>query len=361
MSKKILSSREGMTADWFTSMLQDAGALKSGRVENVELEPFGGGVMTNMVRATLHYTAAENAPSSLLVKYPSDDEGSRGVAQLMGLYELEVCFYRDMAALLPGLRLPRCYLAEIEEASGRFTLVLEDCSADTKPGTMLSTLSPAECSAALGELANFQAPLWNAPALSDVPWLNNPVRTLAIFDAIPAGLAPFLARFGNALDPDHVKMFEAVLPLAGKWARSWQPPKVLQHGEFRSGNILLGVNAGAPAVTMIDFQTVRVGPPGIDAAYFMGGSMPAEDRRRMERDVIRDYHACLLGAGVEGFNWDACWKSYREGAMYGVYLLVGMAGQVESSERNDRIILGLTRQLATMAIDLEAPKAAGML
>lgn len=361
MPNKIVTSPDAMTAEWFTSVLGEAGVLNGSRVESVELKPFGGGVMTSMVQAKLSYAGASEAPDSVLVKYPSDDEGNRGIAQLMGLYELEVRFYRDVAPRLPRLSLPRCYCAEIEEASGRFTLVLEDCSSNTKPGTMLSTLSFAECSAALGELANFQAPLWNSPTLSEIAWLSDPTRTLAIFDAIPAGLEPFLARFGDALDPDHVKMFESVLPLAGKWVRSWQAPKVLQHGEFRSGNILLGATADAPAVTMIDFQTVRVGPPGVDPAYFMGGSMPAEDRRKMERDVIKDYHARLLSAGVEGFNWDTCWRSYREGAMYGVYLLVGMAGQVESSERNDRVILGLTQQLATMAMDLEAPKAAGLL
>ena len=361
VSNNIVNGVEGMSAEWFTTVLRDAGALPAGRVDHAELEPFGGGVMTSMVRAKLSYADAGAGPASLLVKYPSDDEGNRGIAQLMGLYELEVRFYRDVAPRLPRLSIPRCHFAEVEEQTGSFTLVLEDCSANTKPGTLLSTLSVDECAAALGELANFQAPLWNSPVLTEIAWLKDPTRTLGIFDAIPAGLEPFLARFGNALDPDHVRMFEAVLPLAGKWVRSWREPTVLQHGEFRSGNILLGTTADAPAVTMIDFQTVRIGIPGVDPAYFMGGSMPVDDRRKMERDVVRDYHARLLSAGVKGFSWDDCWKSYREGAMYGVYLLVGMAGQVEASERNDRVILGLTQQLASMAMDLDAPKAAGLL
>ncbi|MCY1303227.1 hypothetical protein D9M70_529230 [compost metagenome] len=106
---------------------------------------------------------------------------------------------------------------------------------------------------------------------------------------------------------------------------------------------------------------MRVGPPGVDLAYFMGGSMPTEDRRKIEPEVIREYHQRLVSAGVEGFDWDACWKSYCEGAMYGVYLLVGMAGQVEPSERNDRVILDLVRQMADMALDLKAPEVAGLL
>lgn len=360
MTNNIVTRREGMTAEWFTALLRDAGALRSGRVSSVELEAFGGGVMTNMVRARLGYADASDAPTSLLVKYPSDDEGNFGIAKVMGLYELEVRFYRDIAPRLPSMSIPRCYAAQLEENTGRFTLALEDRSAGTQPGTHMSTVTQEQCSAVFRELAHFQAPLWNSPLLSEIAWLNDSRRTLGIFDAMSAGLEPFLARFGKLLAADHIELFETVLPRAGEWARSWKAPRVLQHGEFRAGNVLFGTTAEAAPVTVIDFQTVRVGPPGVDPAYFMGGSMPAADRRKMERAIIKEYHERLLSAGVTGFDWDACWKAYREGAMYGVYLLVGMAGMVEPSERNDKVIMSLVQQFATMALDLEAPQAAGL-
>jgi len=349
-----------MTAEWFTSLLGDAGILAGGRVEKVELEPFGGGIMTNMVRAKLTYSGTSGAPATMLVKYPSEDEGNFGIAQIMGLYELEVHFYRDIAPRLPDLSTPRCYFAHLDEKTGRFTMALEDLSAITKPGIMLNTLTRDECAAVFGELVNFQAPLWNSPALAEFDWLYNPKRTLAVFDAMPAGLESFLKRFGHGLEPDQVKLIESVLPLAGKWVRSWQAPAVLQHGEFRAGNVLFGTTADAPPVTIIDFQTVRVGPPGVDPAYFMGASLRTEERRNMERDVIKEYHQRLVKAGVGDFDWDACWKSYREGALYGVFLYVGMSGQVESNERNDQYILDLIQRISTMALDLESAKVAGL-
>lgn len=361
MKDKLVSTLDGMTAGWFTSILKSNDFLDGSEVERVELEPVGGGVMTNMVRARLFYTKPCSAPASLLVKYPSEDEGNLGIAQLMGLYELEVRFYRDIAALLPALSIPACYCAQLDESGGRFNLVLEDLSESTKSGAMMTSITAAECSAVFKELVNFQAPLWGSRALSKFDWICDPTRTLQIFDAIPAGLDPFLARFEHALNPEHVQLFKLVLPLADKWVRSWSSPEVLQHGEFRSGNILMGTAPGARPVTIIDFQTVRVGPPGIDPAYFMGASMPTEMRREIEVDIIKEYHQGLVAAGVENFDWDACWKSYCEGAMYGVYLLVGMAGQVESSEQNDRVILSLVERLAAMAIDLESPKVAGLL
>lgn len=361
MTNKFVSTLDGITAEWIGSLLRDSGVLGGGTVESIELETVSGGVMTCMVRAKLKCSNTSTAPASVLIKYPSEDEGNLGIAQLMGLYELEVRFYQDIAPLLPALSIPRCYSAQLDEASGRFNLVLEDLSVGTKSGATMNSISADECSAVFRELASFQAPLWNSQALSGFDWLNNIARTHALFDAIPAGLEPCLARYEHVLDPEHVKLFRAVLPLAGQWVRSWRAPSVLQHGEFRSGNILFGTAAGVPPVTVIDFQTVRVGPPGIDPAYFMGASLPTEERRKIERGVLKEYHQRLVAAGVEGFDWDACWKSYCEGAMYGVYLLVGMAAQVEPSEQNDRVVLNLMQRLAAMAIDLDSAKVAGLL
>ena len=45
--------------------------------------------------------------------------------------------------------------------------------------------------------------------------------------------------------------------------------------------------------------------------------------------------------------------------MYGVFLFVGMASQVESTERGDRVIADQIRRYADMALDLDAPHAAG--
>src|SRR5262249_42573155 len=114
-------------------------------------------------------------------------------------------------------------------------------------------------------------------------------------------------------------------------------------------------------VAVIDFQTVRLGPPGVDPAYYLGSALPTEDRRGAERELIAEYHEQLLRGGVEGFDFNACWDNYREGAMYGVLLFVGMAGQVPSTKRGDRLIAAQIRRYADMALDLDAPTAADLM
>ncbi|MGY4103732.1 phosphotransferase [Nocardia sp. R16R-3T] len=298
-------------------------------------------------------------PASVVVKYPTDDQGSLGLALAMGMYELEVRFYRDVAPLVTNMSIPKRYLSERDEATGMFTLVLEDLSG-SRPGDVLTQCSTDECSAVLAELVAFQAPLWNSPATAAMDWLADPRRTLGVFDSLAAGLEPFIERFGPRLDPAHVDLFQRVLPKAGQWVRSWAVPTVVQHGDFRSDNIMFGNTPGAAPVTVIDFQTIRQGPPGLDAAYFLGSSLATKVRRSIEADLVREYHGRLVAAGVEGYDFDACWKSYREGALYGVFLFVGMASRVESTERGDLVIIDQIRRYADMVIDLDAVTVGGI-
>ena len=350
MLSQIVIGADALSADWFTSVLGST-------VTDVEIEPVGGGLIARMVRARLHYDADTDAPDSVVVKFPTDDQGSLGLALAMGMYELEVHFYQDVAPHLGEMSIPRCYLAEHDPSSGMFTLVLEDLSGVTKPGDVLTPCTLDECAAALSELAKFQTPLWNSAAMQQLDWLTDSRRTLGVFDSLPAGLEPFIARFGAALAPEHVELFKSVLPKSGEWVRSWTAPTVVQHGDFRSDNLLFGVGAESAAVTVIDFQTIRLGPPGLDPAYFLGSSLATEDRRAHERDLIAGYHAQL---GVTDYSFDECWSAYRAGAMYGVFLFVGMASQVESTERGDRVIVNQIKRYADMAIDLDAPGAAGL-
>ena len=349
---EIVSDSGELTADWFTAALGTP-------VSAAEIEPVEGGLIARMARARLSYEDGNEGPESVMVKYPTDDEGSFGLAVATGMYELEVSFYRDVAPLITA-SIPTSYFAEYDPESHAFTLVIEDFTGRARPGDVLTLSTLDEAAAVLKQLVGLQAPTWNNRKLQELQWLANPARTLGMFDQFPLGLEPFVERFGSALEPNHVKLFESVLPRSGEWARSWQPPTVVQHGDFRTDNILFGEGPDEPPVTIIDFQTVRLGPPGLDVAYFVGASLSTEDRRSRDRDLITGYHDELLAAGVEGFDFDACWQSYGEVALYGVFLFVGLASQVESTERGDQVIAEQIRRYADMALDLEAPQAAGL-
>lgn len=356
----IVGGPDDLTASWFTEVLRSAGALAGdASVTAVETEPVGQGVMARSQRARLTYEPSDTGPPSLVVKYATDDQGSLGVAQAMRLYATEVAFYNDVAPSVTA-NIPSCYLAEHDEGSGAFTLLLEDLATTTRPGDAMTLLAPDEVAAVLTELVGLQAPTWNDPNLRQLPWLADDRVTIGMFDQFSQGLSSFVDRFKDKLDDSHVALFERVLPKSGEWARSWGDPTVLQHGDFRTDNLMFGKSDSDPAVTVIDFQTARLGPPGVDAAYLLGASLSIENRRAHDRELIEAYHQQLQDAGVQDFDFDACWQSYREGALYGVFLFVGMAGQVESTERADRMIADQIARFASMALDLESDKAAGL-
>src|SRR5581483_4746193 len=232
----IVTSTAEMTADWFNDILSAAGATGGARVTRAATAPIGGGAIARMVRATLTYDGPTSGPESVVVKFPSDDPGSRGLAKALGMYEVEVSFYRDVAPLVPEMSIPHCLAAEADAGSGMFTLVLEDLSSVTAPlanvGAGSSTQDMlAACEAALAELVKFQAPLWNSPRVAKLDWLSDPRRAIGMFDAMGQGLEPFLARFGGSLDPEHVAFFRTYLPRAGEWVRGWSAPTVVQHGD----------------------------------------------------------------------------------------------------------------------------------
>jgi len=351
----VVTNCDELTPEWFTQAL---GAQRS-TVTDVQIDHVGGGAMCRMVRATLTWDTTDSGPESVIVKFPTSDEGTLGLARAMRMYELEVRFYRDLLPLLDDVNTPSCHLAALDEATGAFTLILEDLCGRSRPGDVLVESTNDECSAVLAELAHLQGASWNSPATAAMQWLADHQRTVKVFDSMPAGLEPFLTRFGHALEPDQVTLFETVIPHAGKWIRSWDGPSVVQHGDLRTDNILFSLEP-VPQATIIDFQTVRLGPPGVDPAYFLGSSLSTETRRTSERALLTEFHNRLSATGVASYDFNACFRAYREGALYAVYLFCGLASQVASSERVDRVIADQTRRYADMALDLEAPQLAGL-
>lgn len=358
MTTHIVTGPEGLTPAYFTTVLRRSGDLDPGVVVvGLERESIGNGLMARSQRVTLAYDTPGAGPASVVAKYASEDPGSFAVARAARLYESEVAFYRDVAPSVTA-HIPRCHLAEHDPASGMFTLVIEDLTARARPGDALTLLTPDDADHITGELVGLQAPTWDDPQLQSLPWLTDRAPTEAMFDQFAQGTQPFVARHRHNLDHDHVRFFESVLPRAGDWIRSWSHPLVFQHGDFRTDNFMFGRTPGDPRVTVIDFQTGRLGPPGVDLAYMIASTLSEQDRREHDRDLVHRYHQRLVSAGVTGFDLDACWQSYREGALYAIFLWVGMSAGLESTERGDRMIAEQIARFANMAIELDSARAA---
>jgi len=92
-----------------------------------------------------------------------------------------------------------------------------------------------------------------------------------------------------------------------------------------------------------------------DVACFMVTSVPVEDRRRLERGALEDYHDIVCRMAASSPTFEECWRSYRQhmpGAL--VACVVGCGGfEMADRERRRLATAPLRRTLAAIE-DLDA-------
>jgi phosphotransferase family enzyme len=353
----IAESLEDLTPDWFTRILRASGTIGvDTSVTSVDVHQIGNGQLGSVARVTLEYDNAGDAPASLVVKQPSLDAGSRGVGVAMGVYRSEACFYEEIAPLI-DMHTPALHWGALEEETGRFTLVLDDLSPGADAGDMLAGATDKQTSLAISELVALQAPLWDDPRLRRLPWLGGLGSTRMLFGAVPSAIEKFKERFGERIEPHHMALVEALAPRAPEvFDVVWKPPFVVAHGDYRLDNMLFGRVPWAPPLTVIDWQTTCLAPPGLDVAVFLASSVNAQTRRATERGLIEEYVDGLAAAGVRGFGYAAAWESYRAASLSPFLLSVFTSVTLQQTERGDAMWTQLLRGSADLVADTEAAR-----
>lgn len=353
----IAETLEDLTPDWFTRVLRAGRTIGTDTsVTSVDVHQIGTGQLGSVTLATLEYDSATDAPASLVVKQPSLDAGSRGVGVAMGVYRSEVRFYEEIAPLV-DLHTPALHWGALEEETGRFTIVLDDLSPRADAGDMLACATAEQASLAIGELVALQAPMWDDPRLRQLPWLGNLGSTRMLFGAVPAAVEKFKERFGERIEPHHMALVEALAPRAPEVVDAvWKTPLVLAHGDYRLDNMLFGNVPSAPPLTVIDWQTTCLAPPGLDAAVFLASSVDTDTRRATERRLLEEYVDGLAAAGVRGFGYTDAWESYRAASLSPFLLSVFTSITLEQTERGDAMWTQLLRGAAEVVADTEAAR-----
>jgi hypothetical protein len=124
------------------------------------------------------------------------------------------------------------------------------------------------------------------------------------------------------------------------------------HIDFRLDNLLIDEAVDPPRVAVVDWQSMVVGSPLSDVAYFLGASLLPEVRRPIEQELVREYHAGLLAAGVRDYSWEQCWTDYRRGAFAGFAVTVIASTIVVETERGNEMFTVMARRHARHALDL---------
>jgi hypothetical protein len=343
-----------ITPELVTRCLREAGHEKA-EVRALRAARIGTGQIGQCIRYALDFAGDPGgAPRSLVGKFPSDDPLSRQTGVTLRNYWKEVSFYRELRPRL-GIRTPRCYLARIEGQGPEHVLLLEDL-APARQGDQLAGCSPEVARAAVRELVGLHAPTWRDDSLRGIEWLGAPDATLVQIGRLlyRSQLPAFLARFRERLAPDEAALIERVAASQGPPFEPLGDVFAVTHVDYRLDNLLIDETTSPPTIGVVDWQSLTLGSPLADVAYFLGAGLLPEVRRSVEREIVADYHRALLAAGVAGYPWERCWNDYRRGVFAGFAVTVVAAPLVQQTERGDEMFTAMARRHARHALDLRS-------
>ncbi|MFI5719165.1 phosphotransferase [Nocardia sp. NPDC051750] len=333
-----------LTPGWLATVL--------GRpVREVTAEPVGTGQIGSVYRLRL---TGDGVPDRLLAKLPAADPGTR--AMLAGAYRQEVRFYTEIAGTVT-VRTPRCHHAEIHGDGAEFVLLLEDL-APARQGDQIAGCPVTEAHPAVANLAGLHAPRWCDETLLDIEGFsrNGPEEAGTLAELYGPTTEIFLDRLGDRLSPEDHDTVRACGDTIADWLIARPERFGLVHGDYRLDNLLFG--AGEPAqVTAVDWQTVNLGLPARDLAYFITTSLDPDARRTAEKALVATYHRRLVELGVRDYPLDDCLQDYRFAALQGPLVALFGAAYGTPTERGDAMFATMVRRSCAAIRDLDSLSA----
>ena len=339
---------------WLSNVLQQAG-FAGATVNRFTAEDVGTGQVGRCIRYSMEFDASTDpeVPRSLVAKFTSDDPVSRQTGKDMKTYLTETHFYQEIAPRVQ-ISVPRCYYAHIDEEGLNHLILMEDM-APGEQGDQIAGCSVAVARQAVLELVGLHGPTWRdrrwfdlLGSTADGPFAD----TRTLFRTMLPG---FAERFTARLSEPHMDFINAIgraedCPMFNLINENF----ALEHYDYRLDNVLIDQTVEPARVTAVDWQSVRVGKPLNDVAYFLGSALEPEVRRAEEQAILKEYYAGLVDCGVTNYSFEQCFEDYRKGVFAGFAVTVIAAVVVQQTERGDEMFTTMARRYAQMAIDLNA-------
>ncbi len=332
---------EEITPGWLTEVLgYEVNSFTSDRV--------GAGQTGASYRLALD---TERGAETLVAKVAAGDPAARGGVS-MG-YAAEVQFYASLRDSV-DIHTPDCRYAAIAADNLRFTLLLEDLS-PRRPGVQAEGCSVDMARGALRNLAGLHAPRWNDASLYTLAFpmtIDNAEAAAGLAQITEMAAAEFVNRYAIQLGEEDAATLTAAAAAVGRWVLASPQPFALLHGDYRLDNLMFG--ADPQDVVALDWQTISVGPPARDLAYFLGTGLAVELRRAAEKELVAVYHGELLRRGVADYSLDQCFADYRLGQLQAPMITtIGcIYAPRERSDASDAMFLAMARRSCAAIRDL---------
>lgn len=341
MQAPIPSRPADVTAEWLGSALSRTGAPVT--VTSAETTPVGTGQTGATYRVAVAYADPQpGLPATFIIKLPSQDDTVRERVALG--YRSEHAFYTTMADRV-AVPMPRCYHCEIGSDGADFVLLLADMS-PAEQGDQLAGCTGAEARLAVAALAGLHGPTWCDPALDGLPGVVMPrpdadgAKGFGDIAAMASDIT--VDKLGDRMTAQDRETLSGAMTRVTPWLLAATDRFALLHGDYRLDNLLF--DPDRTRVSVVDWQTLGVGLPARDLAYFTATSVPPDERAATEPDLVRAYHEALTGHGVQGYSFDQCWQDYRLAVVQAPLITALGFAFASSTERGDEMALTMLRR-----------------
>jgi aminoglycoside/choline kinase family phosphotransferase len=319
-----------LDASWLASQLILDGDFQ------LATEPIGSGQVASCHRLTL--TSSDGSIVNVIAKTPSLDETSKATAALQRLYIRETSFYGQLAKLI-STRTPECFYVAHDD-DNNFLLLLEDMA----PARVVDQFDGLDFETAkhgLRQLAGLHGPTAGLVELRRASWLDGVAETLRpLYSAIlPSLFQDFLIRYRELDDAttDFVRYLGENLSAFSDYTPH---TACVTHGDFRTDNLLIDAQDAEVPLCVVDWQTVGVGSPMLDVAYFLTTSLSTSDREAHEDELLAFYLKELAAFNVV-LPASIARAEFARYTLQPVVMLVAAAVLVERTERGDRMFLSM--------------------
>ena len=335
-----------MSVEWLTAALNQAGY--PGAVESFTAESIGTGQVGENVRFSL---SGKEIPASVVGKFPSADPVSRQTGIDQQNYLREVYFYQHIRSTV-DVQTPRVLFTNVDPRSHDFILLMEDLAPGLQ-GDQLAGCTVDQAALALEQLARLQGPRWGDTSLASHPLFNGGYskETAALVQGLYRMLEPgFLERYKNRLASSDQEVVKRVGERLAEYHDAWDGAAAFVHIDFRLDNMMFG---GPYPLAIVDWQSISIGCPLMDASYFMGTSLDPERRAAEESRLLRHYLDVLASYGIEP-GFDSCFHAYRNYAPAGLIMAVIASMIVGETERGNDMFMAMAQRSIRMCEDLDA-------
>jgi Phosphotransferase enzyme family len=325
-----------VTPEWLSAALSER--RESVEVSDVDIVAIGTGQTGATFRVTASYaTDPGDLPQTFVIKLPAQDDAVRD--RVVIGYRSECTFYATVADRV-RVPTPQCFYCEISADSMDYALLLAD-QAPAVQGDQIAGCGEQEARLAVVALAGLHGPSWCDPFWLDLPGMGFPrpdeASAKGLGDVAKMSADITLEKLGARMSADDRDTFTTAMGSVTPWLLSERERFALLHGDYRLDNLLF--DPGHSWVSVVDWQTLGVGLPARDLAYFTATSLNPQLRAAIEKDLVSDYHRALLGHGVTGYDLETCWRDYRLG-MTQVPLISALGFAFASgTERGDDMVL----------------------